>query len=249
MSVAAPPETHSKLVQAAAKASIPYVMPNCYGTDIANDHLSKESLIGDAIRAGCAEIEATGVSSYIALVCSFWYEFSLAMGPEWFGFNFKEKKLTYYDDGNTKINATTWEQCGRAVAALLSLKELPEDENDQGPTVSSWCNKPLYISSFLLCQKDMFESWKRVTGDKDEDWTIDNEPSHERYKRGLERFQTGDRKGFALAMFSRMFYPNGDGNYEDKHGLANSSLGLPKEDLDERTKVAKEMIDSGYSRE
>jgi len=37
------------------------------------------------------------------------------------------------------------------------------------------------------------------------------------------------------------------GDYEHKHGSANALLGLPKEDLDERTKVAKEMIDSGYS--
>jgi hypothetical protein len=93
MSVMTPRDTHSKLVQAAAKAGIPYVMPNCYGTDIANDSLSKERLAGDELRAGCAEIEATGVSSWIALVCSLWYEYSLARGPEWFGFDFKEKKL------------------------------------------------------------------------------------------------------------------------------------------------------------
>jgi hypothetical protein len=96
----------------------------------------------------------------------------------------RKRSSPFYDDGNTKINASTWEQCRRAVAALLSLKELTEDENDQNPTVSSWRNKPLYISSFLLSQKDMFERWKRVTGDKDEDWTIDYEPTGERYKRG-----------------------------------------------------------------
>ena len=132
-------------------------------------------------------------------------------GPEWFGFDFKEKKLKFYDDGNTKINVSTWEQCGRAVAALLSLKELPEDENDQSPTVSSWRNKPLYISSFLLSQKDMFESWKKVTGDKDEYWTIDYEPTGKRYKRGLEPLQKGDRKGFGQAAFARVLYPNEDG--------------------------------------
>lgn len=233
MSVTAPRNTHSKLMQAAAKAGIPYVMPNCYGTDFTNESLSKAMLTGDEVRAGCAEIEATGVSSWIALACSLWYEYSLVSGPEWFGFDFKEKKLTFYDNGDTKINVSRWEQCGRAVAALLSLKELPEDENDQSATVSSWRNKPLYISSFLLSQKDMLESWKRVTGEKDEDWTIDYEPTAERYKR--------------RAVFAWVFYPNGDGDYEHEHGLANTSLGLPKEDLDARTKVAKEMIERGYS--
>lgn len=223
-------------------------MPNCYGSDIENESLNKESLFGDKVRADAVEVAATGVSSYIALVCNMWYEYSLVMGPEWFGFDFKEKKLTLYDDGNTKMNLTTWEQCGRAVAGLLSLKELPEDENDRSPTVSTWRNKPLYISSFLLTQKEIFESWKRVSGDKDSDWTIDSEPTAERYERGLEILRTtGDRKGFGLAVFSRNWFPNGDGNYESKFGLANDALGLPEEDLDERTQVAKNMIQDGYT--
>ncbi|KAI9777016.1 MAG: hypothetical protein M1835_005343 [Candelina submexicana] len=248
LSVTAPPDTHSKLVQAAAKAGVPYVMPNGWGLDVENKSLVKEAILGDKVVADIDEIAKIGASSWIALVCNMWYEYSLAAGPEWFGFDFKEKKLTLYDDGNTKINVTTWEQCGRAVAAYLNLKELPEDENDQSPTISTWRNKPLYISSFLLNQKDMFESWKRVSGDKDSDWTIDSEPSAERNKRGLEILRTtGDRKGLGLAAFSRIFFPNGGGDYESKLGLANDVLGLPKEDLDERTRFAKEMVDDGYS--
>ncbi|GIK02047.1 hypothetical protein Aspvir_006090 [Aspergillus viridinutans] len=229
LSVTAPKDTQSKLIQAAAKAGVPYVMPNCYGVDITNEKLRKESLAGDPVRQACAEIEETGVSVWVALVCGFWYEFSLATGPEWFGFDFKEKKVTFYDDGSTKINVSTWEQCGRAVAAFLKFKELPEDENDSSPT------------------RDMFESWKRITGDKDEDWTIEYEPTAERYQRGIERMQKGDRRGFAQALYARVFYPNGGGDYESRRGLDNAVLGLPKEDLDERTKRAKEMFESGYS--
>jgi hypothetical protein len=247
LSVTAPKDTQSKLIQAAAKAGVPYVMPNCYGVDITDEKLLKESLAGEPVKQACAEIEATGVSVWVALVCGFWYEFSLSTGPEWFGFDFKEKKVTFYDDGSTKINVSTWEQCGRAVAALLKFKELPEDENDKSPTVSGWANKPLFISSFLASQRDMFESWKRITGDKDEDWTIEYEPTAERYQRGIERMQKGDRRGFAQALYARVFYPNGGGDYESRRGLDNSVLGLPKEDLDERTKHAKEMFESGYS--
>lgn len=173
--------------------------------------------------------------------------FSLATGPEWFGFDFAAKKLTFYDDGDTKVNVSTWEQCGRAVAAFLSLNELPEDEHDGSATVGSWRNRPLYIASFLLSQKDMFESWKRVTGDRDEDWEFGYESTAERYQRSMERVRAGDRKAFVQAMYARVFYPNGDGNYERRYGLANGLLGLPTEDLDERTKVAKAMIDNGYS--
>ncbi|KAF4210464.1 hypothetical protein CNMCM8980_001138 [Aspergillus fumigatiaffinis] len=247
MNVTAPKDTQSKLIQAAAKAGVPYVMPNCYGCDITNEKLRNEMLGGEPVRQACAEIEATGISEWVALVCGFWYEFSLATGPEWFGFDFKEKKVTFYDEGTVKINVSTWEQCGRAVAAFLKFKELPEDENDQSPTVSGWANRPLFISSFLVSQRDMFESWKRITGDKDEDWTIEYEPSAERYQRGIERMQKGDRHGFAQAMYARVFYPNGGGDYESSRELDNDVLGLPKEDLDERTKHAKEMFEAGYS--
>jgi hypothetical protein len=64
-----PPDTHSKIVAAAAKAGIPYVMPNNYGADIGNRKLCEENLTGLGCLARCDEIEKTGVSSYISMVC------------------------------------------------------------------------------------------------------------------------------------------------------------------------------------
>ena len=252
LAVTAPPDTHSKLVQAAAKAGVPYVMPNVFGTDNDNKTLVKETPLTEDPSPMLDEIKATGVSSAIPMVCGLWYEYSLIMGPIWYGFDFAQKKLTLYDDGNTKISTTTWEQCGRAVAALASLKELPEDEADKSPTVSHWRNKSLVVSSFLISQRDMFDSWKRVTGDKDSDWTIEHESSKERYQQGIGAMQNAkdplsERMGAAQASFVRIFYPNGGGDYERTRGLDNHVLGLPKEDLDERTAVAKKMLDEEYS--
>ena len=251
LAVTAPPDTHSKIVQAAAKAGVPHIMPNVFGLDYSNEALMKESPLSADSTSIINEIEAVGCS-WTTMICSMWYEYSLAMGPIWFGFDFPNKKLTLYDDGTTKINLTTWEQCARAVAALLSLKELPEDENDESPTVSSWRNKPLVVSSFLISQKDMFESWKRVSGDKDSDWKIEQESSKERYQKGIEAMQSAQdplsaRMGAATASFVRAFFPNGGGDYESTLGLDNAKLGLPKEDLDERTSVAKEMVEQGYA--
>jgi NAD(P)H-binding len=246
MSVFAPRDNHHKLVTAAAKAGTPYVMPNSYGYDINNIILSKEALSGDAVRAGISDIENQGVSSWVAMVCGFWYEWSLAIGPDMFGFDFSNKKVTFFDDGTTCINTTTLRQCGRAVAALLSLKELPEDENDKSATVSRWKNKPLYVSSFLVSQRDMLDSVNRVMGTTDKDWTIDKEPTEVRYKNGLVTMQTGNRLGFARAMYSRVFWPNGDGNYESSRGLDNDVLGLPKDDLDDATKIAVDMVQGGW---
>ncbi|KAB5539219.1 putative oxidoreductase CipA [Coniochaeta sp. 2T2.1] len=122
LSVMDPPGTNSRLIRAAATAGVPYIMPNCFGSDIVNKELMVERCTA----------------------------FSLTMGPGWFGFDFANRRMTYDGDGNTKVNASTWEQCARAAAELVSLKELPED------------GKPLYIASFLVSRRDNFESWKRV---------------------------------------------------------------------------------------
>ena len=254
LAATAPPDAHSKLVQAAAKAGVPHIMPNIFGLDHFNEALVKENPIGADAKSILAEIEATDVCSWTSMICSMWYEYSLAMGPIWFGFDFANKKLTLYDDGTTKINLTTWEQCARAVAALLSLPELPKDANDQSLTVSTWRNKPLVISSFLISQRDIFASWKRVSGDTDADWTIESEPSAERYAKGMEAMKNAQdpmsaRMGAAQASFVRAFFPNGGGDYESaREGrLDNERLGLPVEDLDERTRVAKGMVESGFA--
>ncbi|KAL4914440.1 hypothetical protein BDW62DRAFT_190337 [Aspergillus aurantiobrunneus] len=247
LAITAAPETESKLIRAAARAGVPYVMPNSYGWDVENEELRKAIYVAsDGYQRARDAAQTAGVSALIPLVCGFWYEFSLISGEPWFGFDFEKKKVTFYDDGETKINVSTWEQCGRAVAKLLSLKELPEDTNDQGPVLSNWANKPAYIDSFLVSQRDMFESWKRISGDSDEDWTIEYEPSTDRRAKGLDRLQNGDHAGFAMAMYARVLYPNGGGNHGERHGLVNELLGLPKEDLDERTAVAKTLLEKGY---
>ncbi|GFP57850.1 phenylcoumaran benzylic ether reductase TP7 [Trichoderma asperellum] len=244
MAVTAPKDAQEKLIAAAAKAGVPWIMPNSYGADFANKKLMKESMT-DSTAAGVEAVEKAGLS-WIFMSCSFWYEYSLSMGQPFYGFDIPNKKATFYDDGKTRINTSTWRQCGRAAAQLLSLKELPDDEDDQSPTVSQWRNKPLYVSSFLISQRDMLDSINRNLGTKDSDWEIDYEASDARYKRALEMMQAGNFIGFGMAMYSRAFYPNGDCNFEEKYGLANDALGLPKEDFDEATKLAIEMAEAGF---
>jgi hypothetical protein len=231
-----------KIVAAAGKAGVPWIMPNGYGVDFINDSLAEQTLVGPHVRAGVKAVEQTGVSSWIMMCCSFWYEFSLTYNTTSYGFDVANKKVTFFDDGKTKIDTSTHLQCGRAMASLLSLKELPDDENDDSPTLSTWRNKPLYVSSFLASQRDMLDSLHRVMGTTDADWTIDYEKSSERWQRGMDLLASGDRSGFSTAMYSRVFYPNGDGNIRDKYGLANEALGLPEEDLDEATARAVEIV-------
>ena len=216
-------------------------MPNAYGFDVFNEGLGNDIHYSATCLAHCAEIESLG-ASYIAMCCGFWYEWSLALGEQWFGFDIKNKKVTFYDDGKTLIGVSTWNQCGRALAALLSLPE-----RDASPALSQWKNKPIYFSSFRLCQRDMLDSIHRVTGSTDQDWEIAYEPTDQRYKNGLDEMQKGMMTGFAKAMYARVFFPNGDGDFESSRGLANDLLGLPKEDLDEATTRALEMVESGWN--
>ncbi|CAF9907895.1 MAG: hypothetical protein HETSPECPRED_007931 [Heterodermia speciosa] len=244
LSVHAPPSTQSKIIAAAAKAGVPYIMPNVYGGDITNESLRKEDLYSAGAWKSCLEIEQLG-PAYVAMCCGFWYEWSLALGEECFGFDIKNRRATFYDDGETKINSSTWLQCGRALAGLLSL---PEKAAEPGvAAVAEWSNKLLYVSSFRLSQRDMLDSIHRVTGSTDSDWEIKREPTKQRYQDGLDEIQKGLRNGFAKALYARGFFPDGSADFETTRGLTNEVLGLPTDDLDEATKRAVEMVESNWN--
>lgn len=245
MAVTAPPDTEEKLVRAAAEAGVPWIMTNDWGVDYTNPDLARDTMLGERRHKVHRLVEELRKSSWISLVCGFWYEFSLGGSPARYGFDFANRSLTLFDDGTTKINHSTWEQCGRAVASLFSWKVLPNDASDKSPTISQFRNNYLYISSFLASQRDMFESVLRVTGASEKDWTISHEDVKERYKKGVEDMKKGNMEGFVRLLYSRVFYPDESGNHEANQGLHNDLLGLPKEDIDERTKIAIERAEKG----
>lgn len=239
MAPTAPRDTHSKLVQAASKADVPYIMPNGYAGDIENIKLGEETMLGPVAKANRDEIERLGMQ-WIAVCCGFWYEYSLAGGEARLGFDFDKRSLTIYDDGNTKNSVSTLSQVGRAVAKMLSLKVLPDNENDRSLTVSQWLNKALYIKSFVVSQNDIFESVKRVTGTSDADWTVTHEATKKRYQDGLELVKGGNMAGFSKLFYARGFYPDDQSDCSAK--AQNELLGLPEENLDEFTQVGIDMV-------
>jgi hypothetical protein len=233
----APPDLHSRIVNAAAAAGVKYIMPNYYGyalsertANIPADPLldSFGRFIND-VRA----VSSQGVK-FVALVCGFWYEWSLGMGENWYGFDIANRKVTFYGDGLKKINTSTWDLCGEAVAKVLA------------GDVEEWADKAVYISSFLVSQRDMLDSLHRVLGTKDEDWEIRYQDVEERYAEGRKELQEGNRMGFAKAMYAKSFYPNGRGDYETGWGIDNEKLGLKTESLDEATKRTAKMVENGF---
>ena len=203
--------------------------------------MQKDNLIGEARAHYRDEIEKLGKSAWIGIVCSFWYEFSLAGSSSTYGFDFENRTVTFFDDGNTHINTTTWSQTGRAVAKLLSLKVLPDDANDKSACLHAFRNQCVYVSSFNITQKEILDSVMRVTDTTFKEWKVTYEPVTERYKAGMEEFRSGNMLGFAKMLYARSFYPDQGANYEATKGLHNDTLGPPKDDLDEYTKIAIQM--------
>ncbi|KAK3942489.1 NAD(P)-binding protein [Diplogelasinospora grovesii] len=257
LSVHSPPDTHRKICDAAAAAGVKYVMPNYWGEDLNNTALNADMIIGETYKANIADVErhaATAGMSWVALVCGTWYEYSLSLGPDFYGFDMHNKTATFYDDGTAKINTTTWAQCGRAVAAFL---DLPEHGEGGKKGVSDWANKGLYVSSFRVSQRDMLDSLNRVMGLADADWKIAKVDAKERHYSAKEAFFAGDMRGLGRAMYARIFWPNAefkgaqsaDGDYETpRGGLDHKVLGLPEEeeDLDEATKLGVDMALGGF---
>ena len=227
---------HDKLIQAAAEAGVPWVLPNEWSPDTAHEGLAKEVIGFGESGKNQQKIRDLGKSSFIAVTCGFWYEWSLSI-PVAFGIDALKKEAILFDEGETKMSISTWPQVGRAVAALLSLPIKPEGE-DKERSLEHFKNSHIYVASFTVSQKDMLDSCLRVTGSKIEDWTITKEPSAERYKGGMEAMKKGDRMGFAKQMYTRVFFPDDSGNFEKRKGLSNKLLGLPEENIDEATKAA-----------
>ncbi|KAK3721770.1 hypothetical protein LTR37_002935 [Vermiconidia calcicola] len=245
MGVMAPKESQTRLIDAAVEAGVRWILPNDWGVDHTNENLANDTMLGARYEEIHAHVETVGgdKTHWIGVSCSFWYEFSLAGSEARFGFDFDKKEVTFFDSGNEKVNTTTWPQVGRAVARLLSLKVSPEDESDHSPCLSQFNNRSVYISSFLISQRDMLDSVLRVTGDNKDDWKACYEDVKKRFKRGSEMMKQANMTGFAILLYSRIFFKNGGGNVS--HKLDNEALGLPEEDLDEATKVAVEMAQRG----
>lgn len=242
LSVTVPEGTERKLIRAAADAGVPWVLPNDWGCDT-----TIEDVVNDIPGVGKTpksrrDIAETGVCSYLSVTTGFWYEWSLAIPPS-FGFDFPNKQVTFIDDGETKISTSTWPQVGRAVTALLSLPIKPEGGNLER-CLEHFKNEIIFVNSFNISQKDMLESVLRVTGDKLEDWTITKEPARERYAAAVKALQTGDRMAYVRMMYTRVFYDDGNGDFETRRGTSNKLLGLPKESIDEATSRAIERAET-----
>lgn len=235
-----------RMIDAAIAAGVRFVFPNEWGGDISDTDVAKDTFLYDRFMGVRKYVENNGQDRtvWIGVACGFWYEFSLAGTEARYGFDFEQKKVTFYNDGNLSLNTTTWPQVGRAVAALLSLEMDRQDGADVNkPVISDWANSALSVSSFVVSQRDMLDSVVRVTGAHEKDWAIEYENVVERYQRGVSMMQKGQMVGFGIQLYARNFYPRKQGS--PKRAFDNKKLGLPTEDFDQATMVAVAMAVRG----
>jgi hypothetical protein len=241
MSVTAARDTQAKLIKAAADAGVQWVLPNEFG--MFNTEQAQKDTIGDHKIRYRELIESLGLS-WIGVTCGGWYEYSLS-GPGLYGIDIGKREVVFFDDGKMKLNTSTWDQTARAVAAILSLPVLAEDEKDESLTLASYRNRMLFIKSFALSQHDMFDSIKRVTATEDSDWSISSVSAKERYTAARDEMKGGSTAAFARQLYTRYFIDE-EGLFEKNYELENEKLGLPVEDLDEATKAAVTLRESGW---
>ena len=229
LAIGAARDAQTKLIDAAIAAGVPWIFPNEWGSDNAHPVLA-DIPVNKPKHAYREKIEKSGSSAWIGFVNNLWYEYSLGGG--WFGIDIKNRTANFFDDGKQKLNTSTLPQCGRGVAALLSL---PVTTTDGSPSLSKYRNGFAYISSFFINQHDMLASLQRVTKTSPGDWQISKRPVDEAIKSGHEKVAGGNFMGMIDVLYGTNFKPGAGGDYGETKGLDNKILGLPEEDLDEAT--------------
>ena len=232
-----------QLIRAAAEANIPWILPNEWGFDTANEAMINDLGMGERIMPTRNLITQLGKSSYILVSTGFWYEWSLSF-PDAFGFDFEKKTVTIFDDGHNRTTVSSWPQVGRAIAALLSLKVKPDGPDDTNPCLEQFKNKMIYPMSFYVTQKEALESVLRVTKTAPKDWTITKEPAKQRFESAMQELRKGSSAAFVRAMYTRAFFPDEPTDIERwRGGSHNSMLGLQEESIDQYTKVGIERVE------
>ena len=211
------------LIQAAAKAGVKYILPVEFGSDPYATKLveSNPMLAQKAERRQL--VEDLGVGSWIAVVNNPWFDWSLGQG-NW-GIDIKNRKATIYGEGNTKLNTANLQRTADGTATLLSL---PEEE------LAAFKNKPFYVTSLYVTQREILEAVQRATNTTDADWEIKSRDFDEVAKESDEEVKKGNFMAMIPKFYSSHFREGWGGDFNQK--VDSTKLGLEMENIDEVVK-------------
>lgn len=217
-------EIQADLIRAAAKAGVKYILPTEFGSDPDAEPMYSVFPPLFEKRQRRQLIEELGTSSWIAVVNNPWFDWSLGQG--FWGIDIKARTATLWDGGNTKVNTTTLQRTADGTAALLSL---PEED------LAKYKNKPFYLSSFFITQREMLESVQRATGTTDADWTLETKDYADVARESDEQLKQGNFSALVTKFYSANLHQGYGGDYNHKVEDAGR-LGLANEELDEVVK-------------
>lgn len=223
-----------KLISAAAKVGVRWIIPNEYAGDGTNKAMMDAVLMfwpKREVRKQIEDLAAEGKDvKWIGIATNPWTEFSMQMGM--FGINIHERRVTLYDDAGS-FNTSTLEQVGKGIAALLSLP-ISNPSNTRA-SLEHYANNFVYVSSFLTTQRELFEAIRRATGTTSADWTIEKSSIFGPGGK-IEVAEEGVRKGDMIASGGLTYaYYMGEGlggNYEEKAREDRKVLDLQEDNLD-----------------
>ncbi|OBT51325.1 hypothetical protein VE04_08374 [Pseudogymnoascus sp. 24MN13] len=215
------------LISAAAKAGVPWVIPCEYACDNRHDKLNEEIGLMVMKNKYRAQIDSLGVSSWIGIVNGPWFDWNFE--KSFMGLDIKTRKAKLFD-GGVKFNTSTLSKVGKSLAALLSL---PDSK------LSAFKNDFVYFSSFLVSQRDVFDSVLSATSTKESDWAIESESPDKAADAAKEAIQQGNRMGNVDLLFATLSRVGYGGDYEAK-AIGNNFLGLEQEDFN---KVVKDLVE------
>ncbi|KGO73231.1 Cytochrome P450 [Penicillium italicum] len=133
-----------------------------------------------------------------------------------------------------------------ATSEILSLVAMVALRYDIAPVNGLWCAPPK-MNSATISNMSPVEGTFPVTVKKRQkyegkSWRFEITEGRGqfglvvgRFKEGQEGLKVHNWKVFTKMLYSRMFFANGDGDYDSRRGLDNKLLGLPVEDLDTAT--------------
>ncbi|KAI9163104.1 Phenylcoumaran benzylic ether reductase IRL1 [Paramyrothecium foliicola] len=214
------------IIRAAAKAGVEYVLPVEFGSDM-NGKLVDEIPIISMKRGFRNLVEELGVSSWIGVITNPWLQYCLVNGQ--LGLNLTERKATLVNGGNTKFNVSSFDRVAAAVTGLLSLPDAD---------LADYRNKPFYVTSFHITQRELLESVMRVTRTTEKDWTITHTDTESIRKEHYEAFKQGSHAAFYHIFLELHVREGHGGDFNHKVNLDQFDLG--KEDLDSVVEIAVE---------
>ncbi|ELR08546.1 hypothetical protein GMDG_03241 [Pseudogymnoascus destructans 20631-21] len=142
--------------------------------------------------------------------------------------NIKTRKAKLLD--GVKFNTSILSKLGKFLAPLLSL---PDSK------LSAFKNDFVYFSSFLVSQRDVFDSVLSGTGTKESDWAIESDSPDKAADAAKEAIRQGNEMGNVNSLFATLSMVGDGGDYEAKV-MGNDFLGLEQEDFD---KVVKDLVE------